>query len=476
MLTLFIPLGVISVVDELDYEQQSQYELLVRATDSVSGVYAEVPVSIGLQDVNDCPPEFSQASYNISITEASQIGTSILTVIAYDNDTGVNQQMIYSIEKDSSNATDYFYIDENDGTVYLKQSLDHEEMHSHHFVVVATDKGVPSLSSTAHVWLSGKYWIFLQNLAPYIILFFYLVIDMNDNPPKFEQMSYSCGVSVSAKRDQFVTMVQASDLDEIDQNSLRYSIVGGNDQQIYSMDSTTGLITLTNLANFGHERIMSLNISVSDGVYTSFARLKVELLPANLHPPSFLDIVKDVQVPENRMAGHLVAIVNATDQDMGEFGTITYSIHSDALSEVFDIGKSSGKITTKTRLDREKQKTYEILVCATDGGGLSDFLNVRVKVIDENDNPPKFLLKEYKISIHSNLTGGTSFAKIRATDADDGKNAEIEYSIYEKKSSEVVSIFGIDPKSGDLFLLKNAFSSGKFFLYLLKSIYKHIYF
>lgn len=284
---------------------------------------------------------------------------------------------------------------------------------------------------------------------------------MNDNPPKFEQISYSCGVSISAKRDQFVTMVQASDLDEIDQNNLRYAIVGGNDQQIFSMDSNTGLITLTNLANFGNERIMSLNISVSDGVYTSFARLKVELLPANLHPPSFLDIVKDVQVPENRMAGCPVAIVNATDDDMGEFGTVTYSIHSDVLNEIFEIGKTTGKITTKIRLDREKQKTYEILVCATDGGGLSDFLTVRVKVLDENDNAPRFLLKEYKVSIHSNLTAGVGFTKVRATDADEGRNAEIEYSIYEKKSSEAMSIFGIDPHSGDLYLLKNAFNWGK---------------
>lgn len=42
---LWVFLGVISVVDELDFEQTSQYELLIRATDSVSGVYAEVPVS-----------------------------------------------------------------------------------------------------------------------------------------------------------------------------------------------------------------------------------------------------------------------------------------------------------------------------------------------------------------------------------------------------------------------------------------------
>lgn len=129
----------------------------MRATDSVSGVHAEVPVSIVLQDVNDCPPEFTEESYNVSISEAAPFGTPILIVAARDNDTGINKKILYSIQKDrNNNATDYFYIDENDGTVYLKQSLDHETSPSHHFIVVATDQGAPSLSTTAHVWLSGN--------------------------------------------------------------------------------------------------------------------------------------------------------------------------------------------------------------------------------------------------------------------------------------------------------------------------------
>ncbi|XP_056644010.1 fat-like cadherin-related tumor suppressor homolog isoform X1 [Diorhabda sublineata] len=426
---------VISVVDELDYEQQALFELIIRATDSVSGVHAEVPVSIILLDVNDCPPEFTEENYNISISEAAQFGTPILTVAALDNDTGINKQIIYSILKEDNKNHEYFFIDENDGTIYLKQSLDHEESSLHHFVVVATDKGVPNLSSTAHVWLK--------------------VLDMNDNPPKFEQSTYSCGLSVSAKRDQFVTVVRASDLDDVDRNNLRYSIVNGNDHQTFSMEPETGIITLTNLANFGSQHIMLLNISVSDGVYTSFARLKVELLPANLYPPQFSDIIRDVQVPENRLPGYPVTTVNATDGDMGEFGIVTYSIHSPLMSEFFIIEKNSGKITTKVKLDREKHKMYEILVAATDGGGLSDFMTVRVKVIDENDNAPKFLLKEYKASIHSNLTTGSSFAKIKAIDEDEGVNAELLYSIYEKKQSEVGNIFSINHITGELYLLKN---------------------
>lgn len=83
-----IPKGAIYVVDELDYERRQTYELLIRATDSVSGVSAEVPVSVLVQDVNDCPPEIEQDSYNITVSERAPFGTAILKVQAKDNDTG----------------------------------------------------------------------------------------------------------------------------------------------------------------------------------------------------------------------------------------------------------------------------------------------------------------------------------------------------------------------------------------------------
>lgn len=284
---------------------------------------------------------------------------------------------------------------------------------------------------------------------------------MNDNPPKFEQSSYSCGISVNAKRDQFVTVVKASDPDVVDQNHLRYTIVGGNEQQTFSMDPSTGIITLTNLAYFGEERIMVLNVSVSDSVYTSFTRLKIELLPANLHSPVFEDVIVDVQVLENQVSGYPVITVKATDKDFGEFGTITYSIHSDLLSETFSIDKTSGKIVTKTPLDREKQKLYEIPVMATDGGGRSSFLVVRVKVADLNDNAPTFLLKEYKTSIFFNQSTTSAFMKVRAVDVDEGAAADITYSIYDRKSSGITDIFGVNQKTGDLFLLHNADAWGK---------------
>lgn len=145
------------MVDELDYEHKQNYELVIRATDSVSGVSAEVPVSVLVQDVNDCPPEIEHDSYNITVLEGSPFGMAILRVVAKDNDTGINQMITYAIQTDQKNASEYFHMDPVEGIVYLKKSLDHETLSAHHFTVVAADKGVPSLSSTAHVWVTGKF-------------------------------------------------------------------------------------------------------------------------------------------------------------------------------------------------------------------------------------------------------------------------------------------------------------------------------
>lgn len=144
------------MVDELDFERKQHYALVIRATDSVSGVSAEVPVSVLVQDVNDSLPEFESDNYNVTVSEGASFGTAILKVTARDNDTGINQMITYMIQAHNKNTSDYFEIDPSDGVIYLKKSLDHEQMTMHHFTVVATDKGVPSLSSTAHVWIRGK--------------------------------------------------------------------------------------------------------------------------------------------------------------------------------------------------------------------------------------------------------------------------------------------------------------------------------
>lgn len=132
---------------------------------------------------------------------------------------GINQKIRYELQVEG-NASIYFHVEPDEGVIYLKRSLDAEAQPIHHLTVVASDMGVPSLSSTAHVWVT--------------------VLDMNDNAPKFEQPSYACQLSQEAVRGQFVTIVTASDADLVDQSRLAYTIVGGNEQQMFAVDGKTG--------------------------------------------------------------------------------------------------------------------------------------------------------------------------------------------------------------------------------------------
>lgn len=46
--------------------------------------------------------------------------------------------------------------------------------------------------------------------------------------------------------------------------------------------------------------------------------------------------------------------------------------------------------------------------------------------------------------------------QVRAMDADEGASASIQFSVYETQTSGVKSLFGINPQTGALFLLKSA--------------------
>lgn len=278
------------------------------------------------------------------------------------------------------------------------------------------------------------------------------VSDSSDNPPFFEQLSYECVLSQEATRGQFVTVLSADDPDYIDSNKLIYTIVEGNEQQTYHMDPYSGIITLMNMQNFGDTQIAVLNVSVTDGVYTSYTRVKITILPANLHNPHFEQLVYEAKVNENQLAGRLVTSVKAKDDDFGKYGKLTYSIVSDEMREAFDIDADTGDIITKIKLDRETRKSYDMLVIATDEGGRSGFTTVRLSVVDENEFPPQFINTEYKTVIPANLTRNTVFLMIKAIDEDENQNGAIKYTIYDSENKGVKDVFGINEQNGGVYL------------------------
>ncbi|KAG1673729.1 Fat-like cadherin-related tumor suppressor [Nymphon striatum] len=403
---------VIHSVDFLDQENKKLYSLTLRATDSVIGTYAEVPVSIKITDVNDNPPQFTNSTYNITVSESTSFGSSIYRVTTTDRDLGVNGRVQYHLK---GNDSILFHMDPEEGSIYIKRKLDYELKNMYHFVIVATDMGTPSLSTEAHTWV--------------------YVEDMNDNPPIFEHPSYYCYISEHAQRNQFITKVLASDPDISDYLKLHYAIVGGNSQQSFTINSKTGVISLTNLHKFTKQQSYTLNISVSDGVYTSFTRVVIELLSTNHNTPQFSRPVYDVLIGENSPSGKTVFTAVAKDDDRGKYGHLSYAIQSDTSLDTFKINSAT---------DRENQYLHEVPIVAVDDGGRTGYTLLRVTVGDINDNAPQFQANEYKANIHANMSVGTTILTIRAIDKDQGAAGTVEYSLYEGDiASGVANQFGI---------------------------------
>uniref|UniRef100_A0A8C2E6F1 FAT atypical cadherin 1a n=1 Tax=Cyprinus carpio TaxID=7962 RepID=A0A8C2E6F1_CYPCA len=420
--------GVIQVVKPLDFETHPAYKLSVRATDSLTGAKAEVFVDVILEDVNDNPPVFHCKLYNASLSEASVIGTSVLQVSATDTDTGNNQVLFYQIVEDKDKSSEYFSIDRDTGTIWTAQMLDHEEKPSHKLIIRAVDGGVPALSSEVIVLID--------------------VTDLNDNTPVFSQNVYQATVSELAPRGHFVTQVQASDADSSDSGKLEFSIISGNEGQNFAVDPNTGAIVISNHRKPHMESLYNINVSVSDGVFRSSAIVKVNVISANFHNPTFNQVDYVVELLENSPVGTLVAEAQATDEDSGTYGRLTYHIVNDIAKDKFSISEN-GEIFTLESLDRENalEKVIPISLIAKDGGGKVGFCTVNVILTDINDNAPQFRAADYRVNVASDMPRGTTILKIAASDMDEGSNADITYSI-EGDADNVEENFEIHQFSG----------------------------
>ncbi|KAG8326599.1 hypothetical protein J6590_037152 [Homalodisca vitripennis] len=427
--------GALFTEERLDYETAPLLEATVRATDSQTGEsrggseIAEVVVTVLLTDVNDNPPRFPQTHYNITLSESTPVGARIGVIQADDIDTGVNGLVQYSISPQHGAVR----VDSSDGSLYLQQPLDRELNSTFHLVLMASDSGLPKLYSYADVWL--------------------YVLDVNDNPPKFERPTYNCKLSEEAKSGQMVTLVHANDPDL---DPLRYFIVAGNDLQIFRIDPKSGIITIFNIVRLAQPEPHVLNVSVSDGVHTSFCTVSVHVLLVNRHTPHFSTNQHEASVEEGKPAGTYVTTVSARDDDVGSHGKITYTIPSEFMRSMFSADAETGRIVTEQQLDRERDNMLELPILATDGAGRSDFSTVRVTVTDVNDNAPEFHFPEYHTCISANLTVDSVFLKVKASDRDTGPAALVEYSIYNLQSKRVKHLFGINPQTGSIVLLQAA--------------------
>nr|XP_061793389.1 protocadherin beta-16-like [Nerophis lumbriciformis] len=189
-----------------------------------------------------------------------------------------------------------------------------------------------------------------------------------------------------------------------------------------------------------------------------FYKIFVEIVDINDNSPAFEKNDIKFKISESAVIGSKFDLEQALDLDVGINGLQTYVLEP---SDNFELknhnqvdGSKSVEMVLKQSLDREKKEHMHLVLTAVDGGQpqMSGSMQILIKVLDINDNAPIFTKPVYKATVAENTSKGTVVTVVSASDADDGVNGKITYSI-RHTMDDVRHLFNINEDTGEITLI-----------------------
>uniref|UniRef100_A0A4X2JSN9 Cadherin domain-containing protein n=1 Tax=Vombatus ursinus TaxID=29139 RepID=A0A4X2JSN9_VOMUR len=177
----------------------------------------------------------------------------------------------------------------------------------------------------------------------------------------------------------------------------------------------------------------------------------------NDHSPVFLETEMLLKISESTSPGTVFVLENAQDLDVGNNSIQNYTISPNSLFHVQIRESSEGRrypeLVLDEPLDREKQSEVTLTLTAVDGGvpPRSGIAQVRVVVVDINDNAPVFAQLRYEVQILENTSIGSRVVTVSATDLDAGNYGEISYTFLHA-SENIRNTFHLTEELGELYL------------------------
>ena len=356
--------GTVYVNGPLDYENMTNYTMEIKATDLGVGPLSNTTrLIIYIEDENDNPPILSNDTYFNLAVENSTNGTVVVDFIsATDADSGQNAVIRYSL---TGIGSDDFYINPESGMIFVVQPLDREDQPVYELTVIAFDLGEPPLNDTATVIIE--------------------VVDINDEPPVFDQEDYFVTVSENTPLDTVILTVFAEDSDTV-LSSIMYSFEG-DIPELFDIDKDMGNITVagllcTTLPNVSYTFAVKAEDNPGGELrFSSTVNVTVVVVDENQFVPEFTKMEYATVVADGIESGQVILTVEATDRDVCS-PPFTYSIQQSADASLFDINETTGVLMTDARLDQSSGELYTITVLAEDSGTPSPLVgNATVYVI-----------------------------------------------------------------------------------------------
>ena len=210
-------------INNTDRECIGQYVLKIEALDGgVPVLSANLSIYVTITDFNDNPPVFTQSVFDLSIPESTVPLSAIHTFSSTDNDEGVNSEVSYTISgRDVAN----FSVNTSTGVLSTRDKFDFETNTFYTFLIIATDRGVPPLSSVETVTVS--------------------ILDSNDNAPVLSDTKYSKGLLDSFSSGATVFVFNATDRDSNNFGLVRFELVGRSSG--FEVDREKGVLVSTGL-------------------------------------------------------------------------------------------------------------------------------------------------------------------------------------------------------------------------------------
>lgn len=433
--------GVLTSKVTLDHEDErgNVFDLLVisREISRAEGGFGSI-VRVRILDRNDNPPKFPKDLYTCTVAENSRTGTYVQgleSVFASDLDSGKNSVHKYSMV--AGNEAGKFDVDFHElaGEKFLrlktKAPIDREETPFFVLTVQVEDGGNTSLSSTTQVRVN--------------------ILDENDQTPKFEPPDYSVAVSENVPVGTSVLQVTAFDGDTGINAEIYYYFKPEHD--FFTVDAHTGIVQTACELNFEKGNSFDLKVYAVDRGKTprqvkTLLRVRIVDVAAfppspgavssKLAPPVFHKHLYFVRIREDFPVGGAIVRVNAQQGDLPQTLDRTWRyiiLNNAAISgAVFHINPRSGVISLREPLDYDNKTSFELTIKAEDeqSKDLHDsHARVVIVIHDVNKNyfAPIFSVSTSVVSISENVQENALVSRVSATDADEGINGKVTFTI-----------------------------------------------
>lgn len=259
--------GQIYASTSFDRERQDLIIFRVLAVDhGPTRRTATTTVSLTLTDKNDNAPVMIPVRPEMRISENLAPNTSLGFLKAKDDDIGINGMFTFAIT--TVKQTSFPFTLSHTGELFTTEVLDREVKSRYEIPVTVTDLGTTTqLSNTQYVTI--------------------YVADENDNAPN---VTFPNDINDTAKfvypvdTYNVVTTVAAYDVDDGENGTLSYKIIGGNELDIFEIDSELGEISIKKFIELKEDLVVSLLIEIADKALvpkTTRVTLKIELIYAN---------------------------------------------------------------------------------------------------------------------------------------------------------------------------------------------------